>query len=367
MRKVVVFLAAALLLGGLCTAGASDVLQAQSEALDLEGLEEAGKDYLEDVDLEAGISLDEGLDYILDTGSGQLFGVLRKALRSGMLLVVIVVLCGLAEGLYSGTGSAGQMTDVVPLVGALAITAVAVTDVHSLIGMGREAVAAMETFSKVLIPMVTAAAAASGSPGSAVARQFATMLFSDVLMTLINRLLLPLVYGYIAAGVAYAAIGNEGLKRIAGTLKWLVTTILTAVLLCFIGYLSVSGVIAGAADAATIKAAKFAMSSIVPVVGGILSDAAETVLVGAGMLKNAVGVFGLLVVLGICVAPFLSLGVHYLVYKVTSALTATVSSGRIAGLIDTIGGAFGLVLGMTGACAVLLLVSLVSAISAVAV
>ena len=139
MRKVVVFLAAALLLGGLCTAGASDVLQAQSEALDLEGLEEAGKDYLEDVDLEAGISLDEGLDYILDTGSGQLFGVLRKALRSGMLLVVIVVLCGLAEGLYSGTGSAGQMTDVVPLVGALAITAVAVTDVHSLIGMGREA------------------------------------------------------------------------------------------------------------------------------------------------------------------------------------------------------------------------------------
>ena len=36
--------------------------------------------------------------------------------------------------------------------------------------------------------------------------------------------------------------------------------------------------VAGTADAATIKAAKFTMSSMVPVVGGILSDAAETVL-----------------------------------------------------------------------------------------
>jgi len=106
------------------------------------------------------------------------------------------------------------------------------------------------------------------------------------------------------------------------------------------------------------------MSSLVPVVGGILSDAAETVLAGAGILKNAVGVFGMLAVLCMCVAPFLQLGIHYLTYKVTSALSATVSSGRVAGLIDQIGGAFGLVLGMTGASALLLLISMVSAITA---
>ena len=131
------------------------------------------------------------------------------------------------------------------------------------------------------------------------------------------------------------------------------------------GYLTVSGVIAGSTDAVTVKAAKFTMSSLVPVVGGILSDAAETVLAGARILKNAVGVFGMLAVLCMCVAPFLQLGIHYLTYKVTSALSATVSSGRVAGLIDQIGGAFGLVLGMTGASALLLLISMVSAITAV--
>ena len=121
-------------------------------------------------------------------------------------------------------------------------------------------------------------------------------------------------------------MGNEGLKRIAGTLKWVVTSVLTVVLLVFVGYLTVSGVIAGSTDAVTVKAAKFTMSSLVPVVGGILSDAAETVLAGARILKNAVGVFGMLAVLCMCVAPFLQLGIHYLTYKVTSALSATVSS-----------------------------------------
>ena len=361
-RRILMCLAVLLLLSGMGAASASDVLAAQSEALDLDALQDAAGGYLPDGALEAGISLDEGLQTILDTGSGQISGVVRKAVRSGVLLLTVVLLCGLAEGLYGGMG-VSQTTDVVAIVGALAITAVAVA--NSLIGMGREALEQMETFSKILLPTITAAAAAAGSPSGAVARQLATMLFSDILITLINRLLLPLVYTYIAACVAYAAVGNEGLKRIAGTLKWVVTSVLTVVLLVFVGYLTVSGVIAGSTDAVTVKAAKFTMSSLVPVVGGILSDAAETVLAGAGILKNAVGVFGMLAVLCMCVAPFLQLGIHYLTYKVTSALSATVSSGRVAGLIDQIGGAFGLVLGMTGASALLLLISMVSAITAV--
>lgn len=340
------------------------VLSAQSEALDLDKLQDAGAEYLPDVDLEQGIQLDEGIQSILDAGSRQLFGVLRKALRSGALLLAVVLFCGLTEGLYSGMGVARNM-DVTAIVGALAITAVAVSDAHALIGMGKETLENLELFSKVLLPTVTAAAAAAGSPSGAVARQLATMLFSDVLITLVNRLLLPLVYTYIAACVAYAAIGNDGLKRIAGTIKWVVTSILTGVLILFVSYLTVSGVIAGSADAVTVKAAKFTMSSLVPVVGGILSDAAETVLAGAGILRNAVGVFGMLVILGMCVVPFLQLGIHYLTYKLTAALSATVSGGRVAGLIGQISGAFGLVLGMTGACALLLLISLVSAITAV--
>lgn len=363
LRRLAALMWVLALLAGTASAVDADIPAIQSEALDLDGLQEAGEEWAPGVELEEGIDLGDGLQAILDTGSGQIFGVVRKALRSGVLLLTVVLLCGLAEGMCT---TADTKVDVVSIVGAMAIAAVAVADANSLIGMGREALERMETFSKLLLPAVTAAVAASGSPGEAAARQLATMLFSDILITLITSLLLPLLYLYMAACVAYTAIGNEGLKRMAGTIKWVVTLILSAVLIIFVGYLTISGAIAGTADAATIKAAKFTMSSVVPVVGGILSDAAETVLASAGILKNAVGVFGMLVVLGMCIAPFLQLGIHYLAYKITAALSATVSGGRIAGLIDQIGGAFGLVLGMTGSCALLLLISMVSAVTATA-
>ncbi|WP_297209527.1 stage III sporulation protein AE [uncultured Flavonifractor sp.] len=348
---------------GTAAAAEQDIPAAQSEALELDEIQSAGEQWVPGVDLEAGMNLEAGLQSILDTGSGQVSGVVRKALRSGVLLLTVVLLCGMAEGLYSGAGG-GDGPDLVSMVGAMAVAAVAVADAHSLIGMGREALEHMESFSKLLLPAVTAAAAASGAPGGAAARQLATMLFSDVLMTAITGLLLPLLYLYMAACVAHTATGNEGLKRVAATIKWGVTAALCAILLLFVSYLTLSGAIAGTADAAAVKAAKFTMSSMVPVVGGILSDAAETVLASAGILKNAVGVFGMLVVLGMCVAPFLQLGIHYLVYKLTAALSATVSAGRVSGLIDQIGGAFGLVLGMTGSCALLLLISMVSAVTA---
>jgi len=99
-------------------------------------------------------------------------------------------------------------------------------------------------------------------------------------------------------------------------------------------------------------------------VGSILADASETVLAGAGVLKGSIGAAGMLVVLAVCLTPFLQLAVHYLLYKGTAALCAAVAQPRLCQLIDGIGGAFGLVLGMTGAGALILLVSIVSTISA---
>ncbi len=350
-----------LLTGQALAVETDEILQSQADALDLSGLQRSAEEYAPDMDWTQVPDLDSGLADLLETGTASLHGVVKKALRSGLLLLAIVLLSSLAES--SAACGSGKIIQAAPVAAALAITAVAAADANTLIGLGNEVIEKMELFSKVLLPTVAAATAASGSPGGAAARQLAAMLFSDLLMTLINRLLLPLVYAYIAACTAYAAIGNEGLKRIAAMLKWVVTSLLTTVLLAFVGYLTVSGVIAGTTDALTVKAAKFTVSSMVPVVGGILSDAAEPGLAGAAILKNSVGVFGMLAVLGMCVLPFLQLGVHYLMYKITAALSATVADSRIAGLIDGIGGAFGLVLGLTGACALLLLVSLVSAVT----
>ena len=338
-----------------------DVLERQAQALELDELDEAAGDYAPPGGV-TGTDLEEGLSQIWESGSRELPDAVGKGLRSGGLLLAVVLLCALACGTLETAGGEGAL-DVATVTGTLAISAISVGDVGVLVGMGREALDYMSTFSNILLPTMAAATAAAGSPGGAAARQMATMLFSGVLVNLIDKLLLPLTYGYIALCVAHAAVGNEGLKRVAGVVKGAVTGMLTIVMLLLVVYHADRGVVAGTADAMAVKAAKFTVSSMVPVVGGILSDAAETVLVGAGVLKNAVGVFGMLVVLSICLAPFLQLGAHYLTYKIAGALSATVADSRLAGLIDGIGGAFGLVLGMTGASALLLLVSMVSAVS----
>lgn len=336
------------------------------EELGLESLNRAAEGYLNgylDVGNVTGESFGAGAAAILDTGSGELAGILRRAVRSGVLLLAVAMLCGVAGSVREELGGGGL--DPVRLCGVAAVTAIAVADVHSLMGLGRQALGEMSTFSGLLLPAVTAAGAAAGTPAAALARQGATLVFFELLLALTDKLLLPMVYAYVAASAAQAALGNDGLKRVAGLLKWGCTGLLSLMLTGFVLYLTVTGAVAGSADVVAQKAAKTALSGMVPVVGGILSDAAETVVAGAGILKGTVGVLGLLVVLALCVLPFLELGCHYLVYKCAAALTATVTPGPEASLMDAIGSAFALVLGMCGGGAMILYIALITSLKAV--
>lgn len=359
--RLLALVAAAVLLAVPCAAAQSG---ADWDSLGVGELERAAGDYGADIELSGGLTLDGGLAQVAGRAMELLPGALSACLKSALMLMAVALLCAMAQGLRAAGQREGLQTAV--MAGALAVTAVAVTDMGTMMGLGRRTIDNMQGFAQALLPAMAAVTAAAGGTAGAAARQIATTLFSNALLTLIDVLLVPLVYAYVAACTAYAAVGSPGLKKVAGVLKWAVTAILSALLLAFVTYLTVSGVIAGNTDAMALKAAKMAISGAVPVVGGIISDAAETVLAGAGVLKNTVGVFGMAAVLCICVAPFLQLAVHYLTYKLTAALASILSGGRLGELIDGIGTAFGLILGMTGACALLLLVSIVAGMAGAA-
>lgn len=348
MKRMVIILVTALLCVLPCR-GASD------PQLD-ELWEQAGH-----YGVEEGDSLQNGLELLLGSVPEEAGSVLSRSAATALKLTAVVLLCSLAEGAKGST----EGLRAVEIAGALAITALTMTDMDGMLGLGRDAIGKMGTFSKALLPVMAVLTAATGSPAGAVARQGATVLFSQLLLTVMDSVLVPLVYAYVAVCCASAAMGTPGLDKLAGLLKGAATWVLTALLLAFVGYLTASGAIAGSADAAAIKAARLAITRAIPVVGGILADASETVLAGAMSLRGTVGAAGMLVVLIICLAPFLHLAVHYLTYKVTAALCAMVAQPGLSRLIDAIGSAFGLVLGMTGAAALILLISLVSALSAV--
>ena len=69
--------------------------------------------------------------------------------------------------------------------------------------------------------------------------------------------------------------------------------------------------------------------------------------------------------LAVCLLPLMRLGVQYLVYKAAAFLAGILGAEQLTGLIDALGGAFGLIFGMTGACGLLLLISISSALGVV--
>ena len=280
--------------------------------------------------------------------------ILRSRLRGAASVLLVES--------FSGGGRAAAF---LPMAGGLAVTMLTVGSLDELIGLGSRTIGELDTFSKVLLPTLAAATAASGSVTSATMQQVTTVFLVSLLISLISVFLMPLCCLYIGVLAAGSCLQEARLAAIAEGMKKVITWTLTTALLLFTVYLSVARVITGAADAAAVKVTKAAISGVVPVVGGIIAEASETVLTGAGLLKNTVGVFGMLAILAGCALPFLHLGVQYLLYKLTAFLSAAVGAPWLCKLIDGLGGAFGLVLGMTGSCAVLLLVSVFSFVAAV--
>ena len=327
-----------------------------------DALPEAAEDMLDIGDLSGPEGFSHGLAGIAKRVSGEVKAVLRQRLRGAASILLVAVACGVVDGFAQGTGKGPAF---LPMAGALAVTLLTAGSLEDLIGLGAETIGALNVFSKALLPTLAAATAASGAVTTATFQQVTTVFLADLLMELIDGLLIPLVYLYIGALAAGACLPENRLGAIAEALKKIVTWILTSSLLLFTVYISTVRVIAGAADGASVKVAKAAISGAVPVVGGIIAEAAETVLAGAGMLKNTIGVFGMLAILAACAYPFLQLGVQYLLYKLSAFLAAAVGAPELCKLIDGLGGAFGLVLGMTGSCALLLLVSVLSSVAAV--
>jgi len=127
-------------------------------------------------------------------------------------------------------------------------------------------------------------------------------------------------------------------------------------------FLNITKVISSSADAAIVKAAKTTISTAVPVVGSIISDAAESVAAGASLARSALGVTGTVGVFALCALPFMQVGLQYLLYKGAAMIGGTVGGSSVSELTSKISTAFGMVLGMIGSCVFLVLMSILCAI-----
>lgn len=302
----------------------------------------------------------EGLSTVLQEAVDYLYPAIQAAASSCFGIIAITLLTSLVGNL---PGSVQKVTDA---VATISIALLLLTQTGALIHLGADTVGEMSEYGKLLLPVMTAAMAAQGGVSSSAALYTGTAFFDALLSGIISSVVVPMLYIYLCLCVASSATGEAILEKLVGFVKWSMTWCLKIILYVFTGYMGITGVVSGATDAAAIKATKLTISGMVPVVGGILSDASEAVLVSAGLVKSAVGVYGVLVIIALWIRPFIQIGVQYLMLKVTAGICGIFGGKAPIKLIERFSGAMGMLLAMTGSVSVLLMVSVVCLMRGVA-
>lgn len=298
-------------------------------------------------------SFSEDLWYIIRSATETIRPSITEASKLCFSMIAVVLLISLTDHFSK------KIKPVLDLCGTLGVAVLMFASTNSLIRVGVATIKELTEYGKLLLPVMTTALAAQGGITSSGVMYFGTSFFGATLAALISNIAVPLVYIFLCLSVANGAIGEKVVESLRNLSKWVITWLLKIVLYVFTGYMTVTGVVSGATDVSALKATKIAISGSVPVVGNILADASEAILVSAGVMKSAAGAYGILALIAICIGPFLKIAVQYLMIKITAAICSVFGTKQTTGLLNDFSTAMGLVLAMTGTVCLLHLISTV--------
>lgn len=115
--------------------------------------------------------------------------------------------------------------------------------------------------------------------------------------------------------------------------RQIITFIVSATFTIFIGILTIYG-LSTKIDGLSIRTAKFAVDTLIPIVGGFLSDAVDTVIGSSAILKNGIGIIGLIVLVMIILLPIIKVTVLLLIYSVIGAIIEPIASSNIVKFLE---------------------------------
>ena len=302
----------------------------------------------------------QDLWYIIKSGIADIYPDLADAAHICLRIIAIILLGSLLNA------NNENYRKIITLTQVVAISIVLLEPSRAMLSLGFDTITELLEYSKLLLPVLTGALAAQGGVSVSTALYMGTTVFNTILGAFIKDALIPVIYGYIAISVADQALGDGFLKNIKGFLKWLMTWSMKIIIYIFTGYVSITGVVSSSADATAIKAAKLTISGVIPVVGNVISDASDAVLGSVAVIKNSVGTYGLLAIIAIWLAPFLRVGVHYLLLKLTAAVCAIFNKYEGTRLVEDFGTVMGCVVAMISLTSLLILISTVCFMKGVA-
>ena len=211
-------------------------------------------------------------------------------------------------------------------------------------------------FMNSLVPLLITLMIYTGNIATSSLLEPIILIIIEFISNIILTLILPGVSIITALMVVSKLSDKVQIGKLTKFLKSSIVWFLGIILTVFVGVVSLEGTLASSVDGITAKTAKAAVSSMIPVVGKILGDSVDSVL-GCGLvLKNALGVVGVIIIIGICATPIIKLSVLTIMYSLSSAIIEPLADEKIVKLLEDFSGIFKLLLGILCATSVLLII-----------
>lgn len=272
----------------------------------------------------------------------------------GSILVIIVIhsiLKSISEGLENK--SISQITYYVQYI--LIVTLI-MKNFADVLQMVKTSIQSLVGFMNSLVPLLITLMLTTGNFASAGILEPIILFIITFIGNFITTILLPFVLISTSLAIVSKVSSKIQIDKLSKFFNSTVVWILGVVLTLFVGVISVEGSLSSTVDGITAKTTKAAVSNFIPVVGKILGDAVDTVIGCSNILKNAVGIVGVIVVISICVGPIIKLAILMGLYYLTGALCQPIADEKIVKLLEEMGNTFKMLLAIMCSVSVMLIV-----------
>lgn len=280
--------------------------------------------------------------------------ILNAAIILGSIIVIIVV-HGVLKSISDGLENKG-VGQVAYYIQYILIVALIMSNFADIINMIKMSIQNLVSFINLLTPILITLMITTGSITSAGILQPMIFFMITVISNFIVNVIIPFSLVSTALGIISQISNKVQIDKLAKFLKSSVVWTLGVILTLFVGVASLEGSLSSSVDGVTAKTTKAAVSNFIPVVGKILGDAVDTVMGCSIILKNALGVVGIIIIIGICIIPIVKLASLMGIYHLGAALCQPIADEKIIKLLTQMGDTFKLLLAILCSVSAMLII-----------
>lgn len=223
----------------------------------------------------------------------------------------------------------------------------------------KEVLLNINNFMNMFLPLITGLMISTGNVLTSSVIQNILFLSTIFISNFINMFLIPFFMITITISVVSNLSNKVKIEKLSKFFKSSIVWGLGIILTIFISLLSLETEITSSVDSLTAKTTKAAVSNFIPVVGKIMGDSVETVIGAFGILKNSVGVIGIVVVLSLTVFPIIKLLIMYILFNLAAVFSEMVADEKIVKLIEGLSDNIKLLLGILISVTIMFIIEIV--------